>query len=107
MPKVNKKNTSEKANFCPYTTFSLYLKSRLEKVHAAKQLIFCTSCFGVTKIIASIWRQTSWKDNFNLTSKFMKVWTDLKKKTAPQYNSIALNCKTKLADCQKIAAIAS
>ena len=34
------KTTSEKANFCSNTVFSLYFKFRAEKFHAAKQLAF-------------------------------------------------------------------
>ena len=34
------KNTSEKANFCSNTVFSLYFKFRAKKFHAAKPLAF-------------------------------------------------------------------
>ena len=34
------KITSEKANFCLNTVFSLYLKIRAKKIHAAKPLAF-------------------------------------------------------------------
>ena len=45
------KTTSEKANFCSNTIFSLHFKIRAKKFHAAKPLDFrSTSCFGVTKI---------------------------------------------------------
>ena len=45
------KTTSEKANFCSNTVFSLYFKTRAKKFHAAKPLAFHSiSCFGVTKI---------------------------------------------------------
>ena len=52
---VNKKITSEKANFCSNIVFSLYFKIRAKKFHAAKPLAFCSiSCFGVTKITTPI-----------------------------------------------------
>ena len=35
-----KKTTSEKANFCSNTVFSLYFKIRAKKFHAAKPLAF-------------------------------------------------------------------
>ena len=34
------KTTTEKANFCSYTVFSLYFKIRAKKFHAAKPLAF-------------------------------------------------------------------
>ena len=34
------KTTSEKANFCSITDFSLYFKIRAKKFHAAKPLVF-------------------------------------------------------------------
>ena len=34
------KTTSERANFCPNTVFSLYFKFRAKKIHAAKPLAF-------------------------------------------------------------------
>ena len=40
LPHVNKKTTSEKANFCSNTVFSLYFKLRAKKFHAAKPLAF-------------------------------------------------------------------
>ena len=56
------KTSSEKANFCSNTVFSLYFKIRAKKFHAAKPLAFrSTSCFDVTKITAPIWLQKSWK----------------------------------------------
>ena len=49
------KTTSEEANFCSNTVFSLYFKFRAKKFNAAKPLAFrSTSCFGVTKIITPI-----------------------------------------------------
>ena len=40
LPHMNKKTTSEKANFCSNTVFSLYFKFRAKKIHAAKPLAF-------------------------------------------------------------------
>ena len=40
LPHVNKKTTSEKANFCSNTVFSLYFKIRAKQFHAAKPLAF-------------------------------------------------------------------
>ena len=49
------KTTSEKANFCSNSVFSLYFKFRAKKFHAAKPLAFRSiSCFGVTKITTPI-----------------------------------------------------
>ena len=56
------KTTSEKANFCLNTVFSLYFKFRAKKFHAAKPFAFWLhSCFGVTKITTPIWLQKSRK----------------------------------------------
>ena len=38
LPHVNKKTTSEKANFCSNTVFSIYFKNRVKKFQAAKSL---------------------------------------------------------------------
>ena len=46
------KTTSEKANFCSNTVFSLYFKFRAKKFHHS--LFRSTSCFGVTKITTPI-----------------------------------------------------
>ena len=49
------KTTSEKANFCSNTVFSLYFKFRAKKIHNAKPLAFSLpSCFCVTKITTPI-----------------------------------------------------
>ena len=49
------KTASEKAFFCSYTVFSLYFKKRMKQFYASQPLaVALTSCFGVTKIIASI-----------------------------------------------------
>ena len=77
------KTTSEKANFCSNTVFSLYLNLEQKNFTPQNHSLFrCISCFGVTKITTPI----DFKNHEN-------VWTDLKKKTAPQYNSNSLNCK--------------
>ena len=85
-PHVNKKTTSEKANFCSNTVFSLYFKIRAKKFHAAKPLAFS---------IHFLFRRDQ-NHYSNLTSKIMKMCEQIfKKKTAPQYNSNSLNCKNK------------
>ena len=84
LPHVNKKTTSEKANFCSNTVFSLYFKIRAKKIHAAKPLAFS---------LHFLFRRDQ-NHHSNLTSKIMKMCEQiLKKKTAPQYNSNSLNCK--------------
>ena len=78
------KITTDKANFCSNTIFSLYFKIRAKKFHAAKPLAFS---------LHFLFRRDQ---NYysNLTSKIMKMCEQiLKKKTAPQYNSNSLNCK--------------
>ena len=78
------KITSEKANFCSITVFSLYFKNRAKKIHAAKPLAFS---------FHFLFRRDQ-NHYSNLTSKIMKMCEQiLKKKTAPQYNSNSLNCK--------------
>ena len=55
------KTTSEKANFCSNTVFSLYFEIRAKKFLAAKPLAFSLHfLFGVTKITTPIWLQ-KWK----------------------------------------------
>ena len=78
------KTTSEKANFCSNTVFSLYFKFGAKKFHAAKPLAFS---------LHFLFRRDQ-NHYSNLTSKIMKMCEQiLKKKTAPQYNSNSLNCK--------------
>ena len=78
------KTTSEKANFCSNTVFSLYFKFRAKKFHAAKPLAFS---------LHFLFRRDQ-NHYSNLTSKIMKMCEQiLKNKTAPQYNSNSLNCK--------------
>ena len=42
------KTTSEKANFCSNTVFSLYIKLRAKNFHAAKPLAFSLHCTKIT-----------------------------------------------------------
>ena len=79
------KTTSEKANFCSNTLFSLYFKFRAKKFNAAKPLAFS---------LHFLFRRDQ-NHHSNLTSKIMKMCEQIlkKKKTAPQYNSNSLNCK--------------
>ena len=81
------KTTSEKANFCSNTVFSLYFKIRAKKIHAAKPIAFS---------LHFLFRRDQ-NHYSNLTSKIMKMCEQiLKKKTAPQYNSNSLNCNKHL-----------
>ena len=75
------KITSEQANFCSNTVFSLYFKIRAEKFHAVKALAF---------LLHFLFRCDQ---NYysNLTSKIIKIAN--RKKTAPQYNSNSLDRK--------------
>ena len=57
------KTTSEKANFCPNTVFSLYFKFRAKKFHAAKPLAFS---------LHFLFRRDQ-NHYSNLTSKIMKM----------------------------------
>ena len=54
LPHVNKKTTSEKANFCANTVFSLYFKNRAKMVHRKPTPFRFTSCFSVNKITTPI-----------------------------------------------------
>ena len=68
------KTTSEKANFCSNTVFSLYFKFREKKVHAAKPLAFS---------LHFLFRRDQ-NHYSNLTSKIMKMCEQiLKKSSAP------------------------
>ena len=74
------KITSEKANFCSNTVFSLYFKIRAKKIHAAKPLAFS---------LHFLFRRDQ-NHYSNLTSKIMKMCEQIFKKTAGQvltYNS--------------------
>ena len=62
LPHVNKKTTSEKANFCSNTVFSLYFEFRAKNFTPQNHSLFrSTSGFGVTKITSPIWLQKSRK----------------------------------------------
>ena len=68
------KATSEKANFCSNTIFSLYFKIRAKKFHAAKPLAF---------LLHFLFRRDQ-NHYSNLTSKIMKMCEQiLKKNSAP------------------------
>ena len=83
------KTTTDKANFCSNTVFSLYFKIRAKKFHAAKPLAFS---------LHFLFRRDQ-NHYSNLTSKIMKMCEQtLKKKTAPQYNSNSLNCNKEKAN---------
>ena len=74
------KTTSEKANFCSNTVFSLNFEIRAKKFHAAKPLAF--SPFPVSALPKSLLQ-------FDLKYHEI-VRTNLE--TAPQYNSNSLIC---------------
>ena len=68
------KTTSEKANFCSNTVFSLYFKIRAKKFHAAKPIAFS---------LHFLFRRDQ-NHYSNLTSKIMKMCKQiLKKDSAP------------------------
>ena len=64
------KTTSEKANFCSNTIFSLYFKIRAKKFHAAKPLAFS---------LHFLFRRDQ-NHYSNLTSKIMKMCEQISKK---------------------------
>ena len=70
LPHVNKKTTTEKANFCSNTSFALYLKIRAKKIHAAKPLAFS---------LHFLFRRDQ-NHYSNLTSKIMKMCEQILKK---------------------------
>ena len=66
------KTTSEKANFCSNTVFSLYFKIRAKKIHAAKPPAFS---------LHFLFRRD--QNHFsNLTSKIMKMYEQILKNLA-------------------------
>ena len=74
LPHVNKKTTSEKANFCSNAVSSLYFKNRAKKIHAAKPLALS---------LHFLFRRDQ-NHHSNLTSKIMKMCEQiLKKDSAP------------------------
>ena len=64
------KTTSEKANFCSNTVFSLYFKFRAKNFHAAKPLAFS---------LHFLFRRDQ-NHSSNLTSKIMKMCEQILKK---------------------------
>ena len=83
LPHVNKKTTSEKANFCWNTVFSLYFKLRAKKFHVAKSLAFS---------LHFLFRRDQ-NHYSNLTSKMKMSEQILKHSGLIQFK---LNCKKKL-----------
>ena len=101
------KITSEKANFCSNTFFSLYFKiiefqskfyysTRVTEFHAAKPLAYS---------LHLLFRRDQ-NHYSNLTSKIMKMCEEILR-TAPQYNSKSLNCKKTKRRPKIASAIAS
>ena len=70
LPHVNKKTTSEKANFCSNTVFSLYFKIRVKKSHAEKPPAF---------LLHFLFRRDQ-NHYSNLTSKIVKMCEQIFKK---------------------------
>ena len=64
------KTTTDKANFCSNTVFSLYFKIRAKKIHAAKPLAFS---------LHFLFRRDQ-NHYSNLTSKIMKMCEQILKK---------------------------
>ena len=74
LPHVNKKKTTEKANFCSNTEFSLYFKIRAKKFHTAKPLAF---------LFHFLFQRDQYHYS-NLTSKLMRMCEQIiKKDSAP------------------------
>ena len=71
------KTTSEKANFCSNTVFSLYFKFGMKKFHAAKPLAFS---------LHFLFRRDQ-NHYSNLTSKIMKMCEQILKKKHSRKNS--------------------
>ena len=70
LPHVNKKTTSEKANFCSNSVFSLYFKFGAKTIHATKPLAFS---------LHFLFRRDQ-NHYSNLTSKIMKMCEQILKK---------------------------
>ena len=77
------KTISEKANFCSNTVFSFYLKIRAKISRRETTRFFAP-------FPDSAWPKSLFQFDFK---NHENVWTDLRKKTAPQYNSNSLNLK--------------
>ena len=71
------KITTDKANFCSNTVFSLYFKIRAKKFHAAKPLAFS---------LHFLFRRDQ-NHYSNLTSKIMKMFEQILKKHSRRKNS--------------------
>ena len=84
LPLVNKNHWRARKWIFVQTLFShLHFKIRANKFHAAKPLDFLLHFL--------FRRDQNHCSNFDFKN-HENVWTDLKKKTAPQYNSNSLNC---------------
>ena len=70
LPHLNKKTTSEKANFCSNAVFSLYFKIRAKNIHAAKPLAF---------LLQFLFRRDQ-NHHSNLTSTIMRMCEQILKK---------------------------
>ena len=80
------KTTSEKANFCSNTVFSLYLKFREEKFHATKPLAFSLHFLF----------RCDQKHYSNLTSKIMKMCEQILKNIAGRIPEATRSVRTTL-----------
>ena len=74
------KTTTDKANFCSNTVFSLYFKIRAKKFHAAKPLAFS---------LHFLFRRDQ-NHYSNLTSKIMKICEQILKKKRQRPNTIQI-----------------
>ena len=83
LPHVNKKTSSEKANFCSNVVFSLYFKTRAKKFHAAKPLALSVHC---------LFRRDQ-NHYSNLTSKLMKMYEQILKKDSAPIQFKFFECK--------------
>ena len=70
---------------CSYTVFTLYLQIRIKNSRRKTTRFFAP-------LPVSAWPKSLLQFDFK---NHEKVLTDLKKKTAPQYNSNSLKCKKK------------
>ena len=85
------KTTSEKANFCSNTVFSLYFKFRAKKFHAAKPLAFS---------LHFLFRRDQ-NHYSNLTSKIMKMCEQILKKQPEEFRK-RLEVKIHLTSIQLV-----
>ena len=89
------KTTSEKANFCSNTVFSLYFKIRPKKIHAAKALALS---------LHFLFRRDQ-NHHSNLTTKIMKMCEQILKKKRQRPNTIQIlwivkNTSAIIAGCE-------